>query len=154
MMNRTKRIILLVILIFIIIFIVVKLLPDERKRLIRDINSLKYAVEKESKTMILNYIDKTYKDYNGVDYETLMSIIDELLATGDSINIMISGLKVTIDSVDKNRVCYASCSLGLRVIAKYENEKVLVYGGVIQPASVRAYFKRYKDVYQVYSAKY
>lgn len=153
-MNRTKRIILLSILIVIIIFIGIKLLPDEKKRLIRDINNLKYSVEKEYKVMILNYIDKTYKDDNGLDYESLISIIDELLATGDSINIMISGLKVAIDSVDKNRVFYASCSLGLRVIAKYENERVLVYGGVIQPASVRAYFKRMNSVYQIFSARY
>lgn len=148
------RIILLVITSLIIIFIAIRLLPDEKKRLVRDINNLKYSVEKEHKTMILNYIAKTYKDDNGLDYENLISIIDELLTNGDSINIMMSGLKVKIDSVDENRIFFASCSLGLRIIAKYENEKVLFYGGVIQPASIRAYFKRQKDFYQVYSAKY
>ncbi len=148
------HIILLALTSLIIIFIVIKLLPDEKKRLIRDINNLRQSVEKEHKAMILNYIDKNYKDINGLDYENLISIIDELIATGDSISIMMSGLKVKIDSVDANKIFYASCSLGLRIIAKYENEKVLVYGGVIQPASVRAYFKRQKDFYQVYSARY
>lgn len=148
------RIILLALTCLIIIFIVIKLLPDEKKRLIRDINNLRQSVENEHKAMILNYIDKNYKDDNGLDYENLISIIDELIATGDSISIMMSGLKVKIDSIDKDRIFYASCSLGLRIIAKYENEKVLVYGGVIQPASVKAYFKRQKDFYQVYSARY
>jgi hypothetical protein len=40
------------------------------------------------------------------------------------------------------------------VIARYENEKALVFGGVIQPASVKGYFKKQKDYYRIYAAEY
>jgi len=153
-MNNLTRIILSAIILIVIIFIVIKLLPDEKKRVINDINNLKNAVEKENKIAILNYIDEDYFDAHNLDYKNLIKVIEEFLNTSDSIDIVISGLKVKIDSVVEHKTFYASCSLGLRVIARYENEKVLVYGGVIQPASVKAYFRKQKDIYRVYSAKY
>ncbi len=153
-MRKFRRYILPVVIALILIVIIVKLLPDEKKMLRRDIAALKKAVEQEDRTAILQYIDPNYRDEQGLDYEHLTAIIDGLLDNGDSINIMLSGLRVKIDSVVEPKTTYASCSLGLRVIAKYENEKVLVYGGVIQPGSVKAYFRKQKDYYRVYRAKY
>ncbi|MCX7995050.1 MAG: hypothetical protein N3A65_04695 [candidate division WOR-3 bacterium] len=136
-----------------VIFIIIKLLPDEKKNLIKDINNLKNAVEKEDVGTILNYFDKEYFDKRYLDFDGLKSTINEFLNNADSINIMMSGLKVWIDSA-ASRTIYAHCSLGLRVIAKYENEKVLVFGGVIQPASVKGYFRKQKENFRIYSADY
>lgn len=147
------RIILFGLLIIFILFMIIKLLPDEKKNLIRDINALKNAVEKEDAGRVLNYLDKDYLDKHQLDFNGLKSTINEFLNAADSINIMMSGLKVWIDSSSHNAI-YAHCSLGLRVIAKYENEKVLVFGGVIQPASVKGYFRKQRENYKIYSAEY
>ncbi len=143
----------IIIFVIIFIFITIKILPNEKKNLIRDINKLKNAVEKEDVNAILDYIDKNYFDKQHLDFEGLHSTINEFFSATDSINIMMSGLKVWIDSVINNTI-YAHCSLGLRVIAKYENEKVLVFGGVIQPASVKGYLRKQRENYKLYSAEY
>ncbi|MEO0138102.1 MAG: hypothetical protein ABIL40_07875 [candidate division WOR-3 bacterium] len=150
---RFIRLISIGVLVIFILFVIIKLLPNEKKNLIRDINALKNAVEKEEAGTILNYLDKEYLDKNQLDFEGLKSTISEFLNVADSINIMMSGLKIWIDS-NSNNTIYAHCSLGLRVIAKYENEKVLVFGGVIQPASVKGYFRKQRDNYKIYSAEY
>ncbi len=153
-MKKFWRYLLTLVITVILIVIILRLLPDEKNILRRDIKAFKKAVEQEDRTAIFQYIDPYYEDEQGLDYEHLIAIIDGLLGNGDSLNIMLSGLRVKIDSVVEPKIIYASCSLGLRVIAKYENEKVLVYGGVIQPGSVRAYFRKQKDYYRVYRAKY
>ncbi len=138
----------------VIVFMIIILLPNERKLLLRDINSLKESVEKEDKIKVLRYISDDYLDGHGVDFKGLTSIIDEFFKNADSINILMSGLKVKIDSINRHKTIFAQCSLGLRVIAKYEEEKILVFGGVIQPGSVFGYFKKKDGVYKLYSARY
>ncbi len=145
--------IVVIILFIILLFIIIKLVPNEKKNLIRDINKLKSAVEREDANTVIKYLDKGYLDKHNLNFDGLHSIINEFFSAADSINIMMSGLKVWIDSTLNNTI-YAHCSLGLRVIAKYENEKVLVFGGVIQPASVKGYFRKQRESYKVYSADY
>ncbi|MEO0184756.1 MAG: hypothetical protein ABIL20_03045 [candidate division WOR-3 bacterium] len=150
---KITHILLIIIVAILVMFIITKLLPDEKKNLVRDINNLKNAVEKEDAGTIVNYLDKDYLDKHQLDFEGLSSTISAFLGAADSIDIMTSGLKVWIDS-NSNNAIYAHCSLGLRVIAKYENEKVLVFGGVIQPASVKGYFRKQRENYKIYSADY
>ncbi len=150
---KTFRIVIIIIVIVFVIFFTIKIWPNEKKNLIRDINNFKNAVEKEDIKTALNYIDKDYFDKHHLDFKGLNSTINEFFGAADSINIMMSGLKVWIDSIS-NKTIYAHCSLGLRVIAKYENEKVLVFGGVIQPTSVKGYFRKQRENYKIYSADY
>lgn len=154
MIKKIKRIILAVISAVFLIFLILKILPDEKKNLIKDINNLKNAVERENLMVVLNYLDNNYFDTYKLDFDNLRSTIKEFFNAADSINIMISELKVWIDSVTDKDMIYAHCSLGLRVIAKFENEKVLVFGGIIQPASVKGYFRKQKGNYKIYSAEY
>jgi len=135
------------------IIIIFRLLPDEKKRLLKDINKLKEGVEKENLAIVLDYIDRDYLDRHYFDFKKLESTIEEFFNTADSIRIMMSGIRVWIDSTVENNF-YAHCSLGLRVIAKYNNEKILVFGGVLQPASVKGYFRKEKNFYKIYSAEY
>jgi hypothetical protein len=51
-------------------------------------------------------------------------------------------------------VTFASCSLGLRVLARYEGERVLVFGGVVHPTPVRAFFRKAGKNYILYHAIY
>uniref|UniRef100_A0A7C4THF4 Uncharacterized protein n=1 Tax=candidate division WOR-3 bacterium TaxID=2052148 RepID=A0A7C4THF4_UNCW3 len=151
-MNR-NRIILLTMIGVVGIIIIFRLLPDEKKRLLKDINKLKEGVEKENLAIVLDYIDRDYLDRHYFDFKKLESTIEEFFNTADSIRIMMSGIRVWIDSTVENNF-YAHCSLGLRVIAKYNNEKILVFGGVLQPASVKGYFRKEKNFYKIYSAEY
>jgi len=137
----------------ILVFIIVRLLPNEKRNLIRDINDLKDAVENENINKTLDYFDKDYLDQHSLNFNDFYSMVEEFFKSADSINIMMSGLRVWIDST-RNNTIFAHCSLGLRVVARYENEKVLVFGGVIQPASVKGYFKKVKNFYRIYSAEY
>lgn len=153
-MNKWQKIILIILISILIVFIIKKLLPDEKINLIKDIKRLKEAVESEDERMVFNYLDTDYLDQHNLDFEGLKSKIAEFFNVADSINIMISGLKVWIDSLTTNNYVYAHCSLGIRVIARYENERVLVFGGVIQPATVKGYFRKQKNYYKIYWAEY
>lgn len=134
--------------------IIVKLIPNEKDRLKRNIYSLRDAVEREEKTVVLQYIDEAYLDPYNTAYEELITSIDDFFRAFDSIRVVMSGLKVKIDSTDAQKTVFASCSLGLRVFARYEGERVLVFGGIIKPDPIRAYFKKSEEHYRIYAAEY
>jgi len=152
-MKKNFKMVSIIAVLIILVFIIVRLLPNEKRNLIRDINDLKDAVENENINKTLDYFDKDYLDQHSLNFNDFYSMVEEFFKSADSINIMMSGLKVWIDST-RNNTIFAHCSLGLRVVARYENEKVLVFGGVIQPASVKGYFKKVKNFYRIYSAEY
>ena len=128
-------------------------LITEKNRLAADIKQLKKAVEKENRAQTLTYIDGTFRDRNNMTYQELINTIDELFKDGDSIKILLSDMKISIDSTTNNNI-FASCSLGIRVFAKYEGENTIVFGGVIKPAPARGYFKKSSNHYRLYSAEY
>uniref|UniRef100_A0A7C6AEV3 Uncharacterized protein n=1 Tax=candidate division WOR-3 bacterium TaxID=2052148 RepID=A0A7C6AEV3_UNCW3 len=152
-MKKNFKMVSIIAVLIILVFIIVRLLPNEKRNLIRDINDLKDAVENENINKTLDYFDKDYLDQHSLNFNDFYSMVEEFFKSADSINIMMSGLRVWIDST-RNNTIFAHCSLGLRVVARYENEKVLVFGGVIQPASVKGYFKKVKNFYRIYSAEY
>lgn len=141
-------------IVVVIIVVVIKSIPNEKKRLANDIKSLAKAVEKEDKNSVLEYLDNNYKDKNGLTRENLIKTIDDFFNEVDSINISISGMKIKIDSINSTKSIFATCSLGLKVFAKYGTDKVIVFGSIIHPASVRGYFKKSSEVYKLYSAEY
>ncbi len=138
----------------IIIFLLKLFLPDEPARVRRDIYRLKKAVEKEDITEVLKYVDDDYNDRYGNNYEKLVQNIGRFFNQADSIKVMFSGLRVTIDSINKENFVFASCSLGLRVLASYQGNRTLIFGGVIKPGPVKAFFKKTGDRYQLYGAVY
>lgn len=138
----------------IIVIVIVKLIPNEKDRLKRDIKALRTAVEREEKMTVLQFIDETYLDRYNTSYEELVTSIDDFFRTFDSIKVVMSGLKVKIDSTDTKKTIFASCSLGLRILARYEGERALVFGGIIKPDPVRAFFKKSEEHYKIYSAEY
>jgi hypothetical protein len=148
------------ILIFICIGVVIGLViiitcrPDEKDRVKKDIKALARAVEKEDKQAILLYIDSTYTDRRGSDFAQFTANIDDLLDMADTIKIHMSGLKINIDSTDAHDVFFASCSLNLKITAKYQGERALVYGGLVKPSPVQALFKKTGEHYRVYYAQY
>jgi len=144
----------IVLMVIICAVIVVLVAPNEKKRLANDIRALKNAVEKENKTLTLAYIDNAYLDKKGLNYSGFTQIIDNLIRETDSISISMSGMKLKIDSVTSSKTIFASCSLGLRIFAKSGGDKVLIYGGVIQPAGVKGFFKKTSKNYRLYSAEY
>jgi uncharacterized membrane protein YvbJ len=147
--------IIIIIAIIVVIFIVIKLFSaDEKSLVVRDITSLKNAVEREDRVGILEYIDDSYMDNHRVTYEQLVNAIDEFFVQVDSIQIFMNALKISIDSIDIENNTYASCSLGLKILANLEGEKVLVYGGVFKPEPVRASFKKIDKHYRIYYAEY
>uniref|UniRef100_A0A7V0Z441 Uncharacterized protein n=1 Tax=candidate division WOR-3 bacterium TaxID=2052148 RepID=A0A7V0Z441_UNCW3 len=152
-MKKIFKIVVIFAALIIIVFMIVRLLPNEKRNLIRDINNLKNAVEKEDINKTFDYFDKDYLDHHALNFNDFRSLVEEFFKSADSINIMMSGLKVWIDST-KNNTIFAHCSLGLRVIARYENEKVLVFGGVIQPSPVKGFFRKQKNYYRIYAAEY
>ena len=87
-------------------------------------------------------------------YATFVDIIDKLANEFDSIKVSMSGLKVFIDSTNQQGTIFAHCSLGLKLFARYQGDRTLLYGGIIKPASVKAWFKKVKEYYQVYDARY
>jgi len=147
-----KQIVILVVAI-VSIFLIIKFIPDEKKRLANDIRILKKAVENEDRNGVLKYLDTQYKDRNNLTCEELKEIIKNFFKEVDSIKVTIADLKIKIDSVNTAKTVFASCSLGLRVFAKYERERVLVFGS-IKPASVRAWFKKGEANYKLYYAEY
>jgi uncharacterized membrane protein YvbJ len=149
-----KKIIIIVAIVIVTSIIITVFLPNEKKLVARDIRSLKNAVEKEDRIGILEYLDESYMDKHSIAYEQLVSAIDEFFAQVDSIQIFMSGMKISIDSVDDDNNTYASCSLGLRVLANLEGEKSIVFGGIFQPEPVRASFKKRDKHYRIYYAEY
>jgi hypothetical protein len=87
-------------------------------------------------------------------YDEIMELIKQFLAEVDSIKVQMSGMKLNIDSTGNGDVVFASCSLGLRVLARFEGERVLAFGGIVHPASVRAFFKKSDGMYRAYYAQY
>ncbi|UCG91917.1 MAG: hypothetical protein JSV97_12780 [candidate division WOR-3 bacterium] len=148
-----KKIALIIIGVVIVIMIM-RLMPSEKDRLKRNIYSLRDAVEREEKTLVLQYIDEAYLDRYNTVYEELIVSIDDFFKAFDSIRVVMSGLNVKIDSTDAQKTIFASCSLGLKVFARYEGERALVFGGIIKPDPVRAYFKKSGEHYRIYAAEY
>jgi uncharacterized membrane protein YvbJ len=149
-----KKIILAIIAVIIVIILIIKLIPNEKTRFKNDIKALKSAVEHEDRTETFKYIDTTYLDRYNMSYEEFVNIIDNFFEQVEDIKIVISGMKVRIDSSDAQNNIFASCSLGLKVFAKLEDEKVLIFGGIIKPAPVRGWFKKSDKYYKVYAAEY
>lgn len=149
-----KKFILLIIIIIGIIFLVRILPTNGKKRFLKDLNSLKKAVEKEQKDEVLKYIDATYVDRNDMTYDRLIETIDDFFGQVDSIKIQMSGINVTIDSMTEEKTVFTSCSLGLKIFARYEGERVIAFGGLVKPAPIRAYFKKMDGHYRVYAAEY
>lgn len=116
--------------------------------------ALKNAVEREDKMSILEYLDDSYMDKHNIMYEQMVNAIDEFFLQVDSIQIFMSGMKISIDSVDGKNNTYASCSLGLKILANLGGEKVLVFGGIFKPEPVRASFKKIDKHYRIYYAEY
>ncbi len=148
-----KKIVLLIGIPLIVIVAIRNIFPTEKERVKRDINALRRAFEKEHASEALMYIDSSYSDQNNMTYEVLANTMHDLLLEIDSCKVVISGLTVTIDSI-AHATTYASCSLGLKVLGRYERERVIVFGGIVKPASVRAYLKKSDKHYAVYSAQY
>jgi hypothetical protein len=149
-----KRILIIVIIIAVLFVVLMFLVPTEKGRFKRDIQSFQKAVEHENTSEARRYISTLYRDGNGMDYPVFTRIIHNLAAEFDSMNVSISGLKVFIDSTDDQGTIFASCSLGLRLFARYQGERTLLFGGIVKPAPVRAWFKKTTDYYQVYDARY
>ena len=149
-----KKIIIVIAIIIVVLVIIKVFLPNEKKLVARDIMSLKKAVEREDKTGILEYLDDSYRDKHNITYEQMVNAIDEFFLQVDSIQIFMSGMKISIDSIDDQNNRYASCSLELKILATIEGEKVLVYGGVFKPEPVRALFKKSDKHYRIYYAEY
>jgi hypothetical protein len=150
----TKKILVIFLCAIFVIIILRVAIPTEEGRFKNDIKSFKKAVEQENVPEILRYISPEYRDGNGMVYETFRSVIENLITEFDSLNVSISGLKVFIDSTDQQGRLFAHCSLGLKLFARYQGERTLLYGGVVRPASVRAWFTKTAARYQVYDAIY
>lgn len=146
--------ILIVVILLVAIILIWQLYPTEEKRFKRDISALKDAVEKEHIERVIEYIDPQYADVGGMVYSELMETIEQFFAQVDSIKVQIRGQKVSIDSTDRNNTIFASCSLGLRVVARHEGDRVLAFGGIVKPSPVKAYFKKSEQHYKVYKAEY
>ena len=149
-----KKYLLSALALIVAVVLIVRLLPDEKKRLTRDIVALKQAVEREDKSEALRFISASYADPKGLNCEGLIGIIENMFAYATSIQISLSRIKPFIDSVGSDRSVFASCSLGLRIFAVVDSQKVLLYGGVVQPAPVKAYFRKTAGKYELYSAEY
>jgi hypothetical protein len=135
-------------------FVIQALTLNETERATKDIRALAAAVEHEQRDAVLNYVDSTYLDQRSVSYTQFFTMIDEFFASLHNINVQIHNLQVTIDSVHTDTAFFASCSLGLRVTARHEDDRVLVFGGLVKPSPVRAYLKRTGAYYKVYDAQY
>jgi len=149
-----KKLILIAIVIVIALYIIIKSMPNEEARIKQDINAFAAAVEQENKRGVLLYIDETYLDNHGMDYEVLVNDLANLFNTADSIRVKITGLKINIDSTNAQNVIFASCSLGLKIFARYQGDRVLIFGGLVRPNPVRALFKKTAEHYRVCYAAY
>ncbi len=149
-----KKYLTLALVLIIAVVLIILLMPNEKKKLTRDIRAFEQAVEHRDKTLTEQYVSISYLDTKGLDYKGLMQIIENMFSYSSSIEINLSNLKPSIDSTGPSRVIFASCSLWLRVFAVVDSQKVLLYGGVIQPSVVRAFFKKVSGKYELYSAEY
>ncbi|MGB7054932.1 MAG: hypothetical protein WBE28_06405 [bacterium] len=146
--------ILVVVTIIAVIIVIWQLYPTEKKKLKGDIRDLEKYFETENVAEVFGYIDPLYEDLSGMTYNEITQAIGQFFAQVDSINVQMSGLKLNIDSVTEENVILASCSLGLRVLARYEGERVLAFGGIVHPAPIRAWFRKSDGKYRVYYAQY
>jgi uncharacterized membrane protein YvbJ len=154
---KKKLVILIVVVIVIALYIIVKCLPNEQARVKQDIKAFAKAVEQENKRDVLSYIDEMYIDNHGVDYEVFVNNLAHFFNTADSIRVKITGLEINIDSTDAQNIIFASCSLGLKIFARYQGDRVLIFGGLVKPNPVRAFFKKPDEInnrYKVYTAEY
>jgi hypothetical protein len=150
-----KKRIFLIALTVILCVAVIKLWPaSEEEHVKNDIEALKEAVEKKDTTLIFSYIDRSYSDKDFANFEELETGINDFFAAFDSISILMSNIKVNIDSVDEQQTAYATCSLGLKVFAEYEGDKVILYGGIVKPAPAQVYLKKVEGHYKIYHAVY
>lgn len=146
---------ILLIFVFIVIVVVIwQLYPTEKKKLKRDIRTLEKTFEAENTVEVSKYIDPSYQDLSGMTYDDITNMIRQFFAQVDSIKIQMSGLKLSIDSVTEKNVIFASCSLGLRVIARYQGERLLAFGGIVKPSPVKACFRKSDQYYRIYKAAY
>lgn len=150
-MKKVGWVILAVAIIAILVWI---WFPTEKRRLKSNIRSIQKAVEVESTDEIVEYIDLQYSDVNGLTRDEIVSVIIQFFAEVDSIKVQLGGVEVNIDSTGKEKTVFANCSLGVRVLARYEGERVLAYGGIVKPGTVRAYFRKTNDKYKIYYAEY
>lgn len=141
-------------IIIVIIIIVWQVYPTEERKLKRDIKALADAFEAENTTEVVKYLDGAYTDLSGISYDEIGNTIEQFFAQVESIKVQMSGLKLSIDSTSEMDEIFASCSLGLRVVARFEGERVLAFGGIVHPASVRAFFRKSDGKYRVYYAQY
>jgi len=149
-----KIIVLGLVIIIITIYIIIRCIPNEEDRVKQDLKAFTRAVEQENKHEMMLYIDDAYSDNHSTEYQQFISNIDNLFDIAESIQIQITGLKVIIDTVNAKGVFFASCSLGLKVFALYQGDRALVFGGLVKPNPVRAYFKKTGEHYRVYYAEY
>ncbi len=146
--------IILVLLGLVFIIIIWQLYPTEKKRFKSDINDLKNAFENENTALVIDYLDPSYEDFSYMTRDGFVEAIERFFEQVNSIKVQMSGLKLNIDSIGENNVVYASCSLGLKVLASYEGERVLAFGGLVHPSPVWAWFRKSDGKYRVYQAKY
>jgi hypothetical protein len=148
-----KKILGITFLLIITVIIIIRLIPREEDRVKRDINAFKAAVEREDRSAVIHFISPEYTDNHGSSSEGIVNNIDHLFEQFDSISVAVTGLRVRVDSSFPTTI-FASCSLGLKVFARYQGDRVLLYGGAIKPAAVRARLKKTADRYTVYWAAY
>jgi hypothetical protein len=148
-----KRI-LLIFTIVVFVILVWQLYPTEKKRLRHDINTLRKTFESKNVTEVMDYIDPSYQDLSGLKCDELARAIEQFFMQVDSIRVQMSGMKLSIDSIAEENIVFASCSLGIKVLARYEGERVLAFGGIVHPSSVWAWFRKSDGKYRVYYARY
>ncbi len=149
-----KKIVSIVLAAVIVAALVWIFFPTEKKKLRSDIRAIERALENESADDLVGFLDLEYLDTNSMTRDDLVGVVRNFFAQVDSIRVQTSGLKVSIDSAVKGRSIFAQCSLGVRVLARYEGERVLAFGGIVQPSPVRARFRKSEGKYKVYYAEY
>jgi uncharacterized membrane protein YvbJ len=145
---------LLAVSVIVIVVIVWLLYPTEERKLRNDVKTLRKAVENESIESVSTYLDVQYGDNNDLTRDQLIDAIGRFFAEVDSITVQIKGLKVRIDSTTTDNAIFASCSLGVRVLARYEGERVLAFGGIVKPSTVQAWLRKTENTYKIYYAEY
>ncbi len=151
---RKKTLLFILFIIIFIVAVIFILSPNEKRRIRHDLNALKTAVESKNINEALLYVSRDYYDQHHNDFESFSYSLQHLVDNFDSIKVTLTGIKVTVDSVDSSKIVFAACSMGMKVFARYENEKTLLFGGIVKPASVKAYFKKSNRNYQIYHARY
>ena len=149
-----KKLLIIAVIIVIALYVMIKSLPNEKTRIKQDINTFATALEQENKRDVLLYIDESYEDNHGMDYEVFVNNLANLFTTADTIRVKITGLKIYIDSTNAQNVIFAGCSLVLKIFARYQGDRVLIFGGLVRPNPVRALFKKTGERYRVYYAEY